>query len=93
MLGVMAQNWFAEGSSGFKYEYFDDTYCGAPADVSLPAPNLQPMIVNNQSVPSGESVEGHICFQVATNDASTLLLNTAPHRHAGLYDLWFALRP
>jgi hypothetical protein len=91
MLGPMAQNWSAEGRHGFKYEYFDDTHCGAAADVSLPAPDLQPLLVNNELVSSGQSVEGHICFQVATNDASTLLFNTAPHRHSGLYDFWFSL--
>jgi hypothetical protein len=92
MLEPMAQNWSAEGSHNFKYEYFDDTTCGVGADVSLPAPNLQPMIVNNQTVASGQSVKGHICLQVATDDASTLRLNTAPGRHSGLFDFWFALR-
>jgi hypothetical protein len=92
MLGPMAQNWAAEGSHNFKYEYFADTRCGVPANVSLPAPDLQPMILNNESVSSGQSVEGHICFQIAMNDASTLRLTTAPHRHGGAFDVWFALR-
>src|SRR5262249_35246682 len=91
MLGPMAQNWFAEGRQGVKDQYFDDTRCGAPANVTLPAPNLQPTILANQSVSSGQSVEGHICFEVASNDASTLLLNPSPHRRGGLFDVWFAL--
>jgi hypothetical protein len=91
MLGPMAQNWFAEGSHNVKYFYFGDTTCGAAADVTLPTPDLQSMISSNDSVSSGQSVEGHICFQVAANDASTLLLHTSRTGHDGAFDFWFAL--
>ncbi len=86
MLEPMAQNWFAEGSHNVKYFYFGDTSCGVASNVSLPAPDLQPMIVNNDSVTSGQSVEGRICLQVASNDASTLLLHTARTGHNGAFD-------
>lgn len=61
--------------------------CGPNEDVSLPTPDLQPMIELNQSVFSGQSVGGNICVQVASNDASTLLFNTGYPNN-----IWFALR-
>lgn len=84
--------WSFEGSHNHKYDYFDDDYsdyqgCGPSADVSLPMPDLQPMIENNQPVSSGQSVSGNICVQVASHDATTLLFNT---RYAG-NDVWFSL--
>ncbi len=91
MLQPMAQNWFTEGRHNVEYPLFGDTSCGVAADVSLPAPDLQPMIVNNDSVTSGQSVEGRICLQVASDDASTLLLHTARTGHNGTFDFWFAL--
>ena len=70
MLEPMAQNWFTEGPHNVKYFYFGGSQCGT--QVTLPAPDLQPMILANDSVTSGQSVEGNICFEVAANDASTL---------------------
>ena len=93
MLEAMAQNWFTEGSHNVKYFYFGDTSCGGASAVSLPSPDLQPMIVAGDSVASGQSVEGNICFQVAANDASTLRLHTARTGHDGAFDVWFALNP
>jgi hypothetical protein len=49
------------------------------------------MILADDSVTSGQSVEGNICFQVAKNDASTLRLQTARTGHDGAFDVWFAL--
>ena len=92
MLDPMIHNWIFEGNHDFKYGYLDDRHCGTGMNVSLPAPDLQPMILNNESVSSGQRVEGHICLQISLNDASTLLLNPSPHGHSGLLDRWFALR-
>ena len=58
--------------------------------MTLPTPDLQPMILANDSVTSGQSVEGNVCFQVAANDASTLLLHPARTEHDGAFDVWFA---
>ena len=91
MLEPMAQNWFTEGRHNVKYFYFGGSQCGTPGEVTLPAPDLQPMILANDSVTSGQSVEGNICFEVAANDASTLLLHPARTGHDGAFDFWFAL--
>jgi hypothetical protein len=93
MLGPMTQNWFTEGRHNVKYFYFGGSQCAAPDQVSLPSPDLQPMILANDSVTSGQSVEGNICFQVAANDASSLRLQTARTGHNGAFDVWFALNP
>ncbi len=90
MLQPMAQNWFTEGRHNVKYFYFGGSQCGAPGQVNLPTPDLQPMILANDSVTSGQSVEGNVCFQVAANDASTLLLHPARTEHDGAFDVWFA---
>jgi hypothetical protein len=92
-LESMAQNWFTEGRHNVKYFYFGGSECGTFGQVSLPAPDLQPVIINGDSVASGQSVEGNICFQVASNDASTLHLQTARTGHDGAFDVWFSLGP
>ena len=91
MLQPMVQNWFTEGPHHVKYFYLGGSWCGA--QVTLPSPDLQPMILANDSVTSGQSVEGNICFQVAANDASSLRLQTARTGHDGAFNVWFALNP
>lgn len=86
----LVQDWFTEGSHNFKYDFVDDTGCGLQADVSLPAPDLQQMILSDQAVFSGQSVNGNICMTVASNDAASLLL-TSGDGMDGL-PVWFALR-
>jgi hypothetical protein len=83
--------WFAEGSHNFKYHYFDNTGCGPGVNVILPAPDLQPMIEGDQSVFSGQSANGNICMTIASNDATSLLLNGGDDEMTGL-PVWFALR-
>ena len=90
-LEAMAQNWFTEGRHNVKYFYFGGSECGTFGQVSLPTPDLQPTILTDDPVTSGQSVEGNICFQVASNDASTLLLQTARTQHDGAFNFWFAL--
>lgn len=85
-LKPLASNWFAEGSDNVKYDYLDDGGCGPSANVSLPGGDLQPSIQNNQPVAPVYGFGGHICLQVASNDASTLLFNTGSPDH-----LWFGL--
>jgi hypothetical protein len=85
-LTPLSVQWSFEGSHNFKYGYFDDQGCGPSADVSLPTPDLQPKIEFNQTVFSGGSVNGNICMQIASNDASTLLFNTGYPDNT-----WFAL--
>ena len=91
LLQPMVQNWFTEGPHNVKYFYLGGSWCGA--QVSLPSPDLQPMILADDSVASGQSVEGNICFQVAANDASKLRLQTARTGHDGAFNFWFALSP
>lgn len=85
-----AVQWFAEGSHNFKYHYFDDTGCGPGVNVILPAPDLQPLIESDQSVFSGQSVNGNICMTIASNDAAGLLLDGGDDEMTGL-PVWFAL--
>ena len=91
MLEPMVQNWFTEGHHSVKYFFLGGSQCGTLGQVALPTPDLQPMIIDNDSVTSRQTVEGNICFQVATNDASTLLLHPARTGHGGAFDVWFGL--
>jgi hypothetical protein len=62
-------------------------------DFTLPAPNL---VMDIYPVYSGQTVNGDICFEVASAEAKSLLLDvfgTAPNA-AGEQNVWlFALRP
>jgi hypothetical protein len=77
-------NWYVE-SEGFLM-YLDGSDCGPSVDVSLPAPDLQTMIKNKQTVRSGQTVTGNVCFELPSDVASALLFNAA------YGDTWFALR-
>jgi hypothetical protein len=41
---------------------------------------------------SGQSVTGNLCFEIASNDASTLLLNGSLNKYDLYQNIWFALR-
>ena len=65
--------------------------CG-PGKVSLPPPDLQPLIGRNYRVASGQSVHGHICFSIAHADAASLRLWVQPpFGSLGSRWIWFAL--
>jgi hypothetical protein len=65
----------AVGSHNASYGAEDD-WCGF-----LPAPDLSSF---NVDVFSGQTITGYVCFQIAENDADSLLLRDG--------DTWFALR-
>lgn len=81
---AFANNWYVKG--GGYLLYLDGSDCGPSVDVSLPAPDLQTKIKNNQAVRTGQTVTGNVCFEVPSDVASALLLN------ATYGDAWFALR-
>jgi hypothetical protein len=65
--------------------------CG-PFDVHLPKPDLQ---ANQSDVFSGRTVRGNVCFEIASNDATTLRLYVEPPTSfSGKTGngVWFALR-
>jgi hypothetical protein len=79
----------AEGSHNAAYS-LQESQCG-PGEARLPEPDLQVKVENGVQVYSGQSVAGNICFQVAANDAASLLLDY--HTYSGKpADTWFALR-
>jgi hypothetical protein len=65
----------------------------AAASAGSPAATVSLKTWTDDSVTSGQSVEGNICFQVASNDASSLRLQTARTGHDGAFNTWFALNP
>ena len=63
--------------------------CG-PSSVHLPKPDAQG---NGEDIFSGQSVRGNICFEIASNDASTLKLYVErPYNESNKPIVWFALR-
>jgi hypothetical protein len=67
----------AAGSHNAPYAYYS---CGIP-----PAPNFEHVSGN---VFSGQSITGNVCFQIAANDADSLMLSAS----ADSGHVWFALR-
>jgi hypothetical protein len=43
-------------------------------------------------IPSGQTVTGNLCFEIATSDASSLLLSGWAAADASQREVWFALR-
>jgi hypothetical protein len=63
--------------------------CG-PLKAALPAPDLQR---NRTDVFSGRTVEGRICFEIAANDAASLMLRVGSRDGQPDPEVWFALNP
>jgi len=82
----------AVGSHKATYDYAFGNSCG-PGESKLPSPDLQPTAENNEPVFSGQTVSGNICFQVASNDAASLLFYVKPPSATpNAKPIWFALR-
>lgn len=88
-IGNFADGLMVAGSHGATYG-LGGIGCG-PGYGELPSPDLQVKIENNEPVYSGQSAAGNICYQIASNDAASLLLDY--HTYPGTpQDTWFALR-
>ena len=75
----------AVGAHGTRYGYLTGNGCG-PGKTILPSHDIQPKAQANSPVESNQTVSGYICFQVASADASSLLLLAG-----GGMPVWFAL--
>jgi hypothetical protein len=58
---------------GATYRFTSGNGCG-PGTSVLPSHDIQPKVVDNSPVGQNQTVSGYICFQVATVDASSLVL-------------------
>jgi hypothetical protein len=65
--------------------------CG-PGRAKLPSPDLQTRFDHYEAVFSGQTVRGNICFQIAKNDARSLILYVAVPFNGAKRPAWFALR-
>lgn len=88
--GDFAQELAAVGGHGTKYLYSSGNGCG-PGRTMLPSHDIQPKAEANSPVESNQTVSGNICFQVATGDASSLVL-VASGQSKPVQQVWFALR-
>jgi hypothetical protein len=61
-----------EGVHNAAYVLGDGDGCG-PGSLALPSPDLQPIIEDGRSVYSGQTVTGNVCFEVAADEADSLL--------------------
>jgi hypothetical protein len=77
------------GEHNARYDLYGG--CG-PGFAKLPPPDLQPVIDFHQQIYSGQSVDGNVCFQVAANDAASLLLALRWFAQDDEHTVWFALR-
>jgi hypothetical protein len=66
---------FVIGSHRAPYHWDYGTNACGPDEAKLPPPDLQPKVGSGgNSVFSGTTLSGHICFEVAKNDVSSLML-------------------
>lgn len=64
--------------------------CG-PGLAKLPPPDLQPLLERRDAGAPGRSVRGHICFQVAETDVTSLRLYVAPsYGEDSTETVWFS---
>ncbi len=73
-----------------KHLLFRVSGCG-PGKTMLPSHDIQPKAEANSPVESNQTVSGNICFQIATGDASLLVLVVSGHSKL-VQQVWFALR-
>lgn len=88
--GDFAQELAAVGGHGTRYAFTSGNGCG-PGNAILPSHDIQPKAVANSPVESNQTVSGYICFQVASADASSLVL-VVSGRTPPVQQVWFALR-
>jgi hypothetical protein len=69
------------GASNAEYGIDDGFFTCGPLDPT-----------SSGEVFSGQSVTGNLCFEIASNDASTLLLNGSLNKYDLYQNIWFALR-
>ena len=77
----------AIGRHNVVYVHDRSNACG-PGSGPLPEPDLQPYNRDHR-IDSGQTVAGNICFEIATDDASSLLLYARALLHTRA--VWFAL--
>jgi hypothetical protein len=70
---------FAVGRHKAPYSWDSGLNACGPGEAKLPPPDAQTKVgIGGSSVFSGTSISGHICFEVAANDVSTLRLYVKP---------------
>jgi hypothetical protein len=71
--GDFAKELSVIGDRGATYRFTAGNACG-PGKSVLPSHDIQPKVLDNSPVGQNQTVSGLICFQVATADASSLVL-------------------
>jgi hypothetical protein len=69
---------FAIGKHKAPYSWASGLNACGPGSVILPAPDAQVDVEREANLFSGTTISGHICFEVAANDVSTLRLYVKP---------------
>ena len=80
----------AIGRHNVVYRYENRSNACGPGSGPLPEPDtLQPYNRVDHRIDSGQTIAGNICFEIATNDASSLLLYVRTYYRSAV--VWFAL--